>query len=671
MNDNLNNNVNNTNQVNENVNASNNASVNVVNNDKKKNNKLLFIIIGALIVIIGVVLALVLTKKDNSEYVEKEEGEPVVELTPFFTSNEALALGDDIYSKQGETDRIISSALKEGKHSLKSALVIQNPYYTSELTAVIVFNTADKVACSIDVNGYSKTFDAAKEHIIPVYGLHAGKKNSAKVKCGKDEKVFEFDNTKVAYNFKYEVLESKTLDNGIYIVTDFTGMYGIDKAGNIVWSNTEARRGHIELLDNGHFLTFANNINSTSLGYEYIIEFDLLGKVYNRYDIHSSVFGDTHVLENGNILFITSSGPDSSNDVIAELDYKTGKIEKTWNLKEIINKISPNFSGKFNTDHWIEADSLEFDTKEDAIIVSLNKRNSIISLDYKKSNINWIFGDIKNWDNNFKNLILKTNFVPSSSIDIQLNKDGNIVMFDNKFPNELVDDDCYKYVDSYSSGNVVKIDTDNMSASLVSSFDDNKGFFSYAVSNYRQLKNNNYLLLSAWEVNEKNYTNPTCTMNGNADYTTGQLYEIDKDGNVLFKMHVDVPTHLTRKIYFYSEDDNYVLDDFNHYVTSDAKLYESVDHKEILDNLKSAQKTPFTFTISKRIFIPEFMVLNDQEAYLLLVRNDGDAHKYLLKDKEGFLTTSLTLNKHIGKYAVFVIIDGEYYNTESVVDFGK
>ncbi|MBR2138888.1 MAG: hypothetical protein IJ966_06335, partial [Bacilli bacterium] len=144
-----------------------------------------------------------------------------------------------------------------------------------------------------------------------------------------------------------------------------------------------------------------------------------------------------------------------------------------------------------------------------------------------------------------------------------------------------------------------------------------------------------------------------------------------KDGNVLFKMHVDVPTHLTRKIYFYSEDDNYVLDDFNHYVTSDAKLYESVDHKEILDNLKSAQKTPFTFTISKRIFIPEFMVLNDQEAYLLLVRNDGDAHKYLLKDKEGFLTTSLTLNKHIGKYAVFVIIDGEYYNTESVVDFGK
>ena len=65
------------------------------------------------------------------------------------------------------------------------------------------------------------------------------------------------------------------------------------------------------------------------------------------------------------------------------------------------------------------------------------------------------------------------------------------------------------------------------------------------------------------------------------------------------------------------------------------------------------------------------MVLNDQEAYLLLVRNDGDAHKYLLKDKEGFLTTSLTLNKHIGKYAVFVIIDGEYYNTESVVDFGK
>ena len=29
----------------------------------------------------------------------------------------------------------------------------------------------------------------------------------------------------------------------------------------------------------------------------------------------------------------------------------------------------------------------------------------LISLDYKKSNINWIFGDIKNWDNNFKNLI--------------------------------------------------------------------------------------------------------------------------------------------------------------------------------------------------------------------------------------------------------------------------
>ena len=75
-------------------------------------------------------------------------------------------------------------------------------------------------------------------------------------------------------------------------------------------------------------------------------------------------------------------------------------------------------------------------------------------------------------------------------------------MFDNKFPNELVDDDCYKYVDSYSSGNVVKIDTDNMSASLVSSFDDNKGFFSYAVSNYRQLKNNNYLFKVTYYKNK-------------------------------------------------------------------------------------------------------------------------------------------------------------------------
>ena len=81
-------------------------------------------------------------------------------------------------------DKHYETLLDSGKYTGDHMLAVLDPYCQAPLTAMILFVTKESCAVSIrleDGGDYSMTTEAGKRHRIPVFYLHAGKKNEITV----------------------------------------------------------------------------------------------------------------------------------------------------------------------------------------------------------------------------------------------------------------------------------------------------------------------------------------------------------------------------------------------------------------------------------------------------------------------------------------------------------
>ena len=115
----------------------------------------------------------------------------VVWLTPAYAiSAQTSALVQSTLSNQKEVEQSIEMQVESGSYSLPSPLVIQDPYGTSPLTALVIFSTPHKTQISIHVPGKTPqadvdfTFPAFEQHHeIPIYGLYADTQNTVTIRA--------------------------------------------------------------------------------------------------------------------------------------------------------------------------------------------------------------------------------------------------------------------------------------------------------------------------------------------------------------------------------------------------------------------------------------------------------------------------------------------------------
>lgn len=636
----------------------------------EKNKKIILYVVCAILAIVIIVLTILgitkLKERNNLNKINEE-------LAEIF-KNDVITPEDDVYSKQKEADTKISEAMDNKKYTLDSPYVIENPYYISPLTALVIFQTDSEEAVTIEVNGQKQNFEKSKKHAIPVYGLIAGKKNSVKISAGSKSKTLELDMTSIEDDVKVNVETGQGIDigNNIYLVSTAldTGLFGFNTNGELVFRLSGNYNLTVETLDNGHILV-ANEDFLYGVSRIGLIEIDYLGKIYNVYDIEGGYGGDVTLLDNGNILAISSkNNRDSNDDIIVEVNLSNGKIVKEWDMKQIVNKLSYRFVEKINQINWASIESVYYDKDSKQIILSLNGRNSVISVDYETKEINWIFGDIKYWNNNFSNLIVNYDGTyPLVSNDVTINKDGNIVLFNNGMDGSIFGDSpCSENIGKHSSGQIYKIE--NKKATLVSEFNDNNSFYSYAVSNYTELENGNYLLFSAWQFGEGTMAKEECTMNSNVENLNSTLYEIDKNNNILFKASFMGGSYRAYKQDFYSNvNKNFDPQTFKYYNTADSDIYKIVVNEDITSELKNAEKGIYSVNISKNLLSISAGFLNDDEVYVLLVGKENKAYKYLSKAKGAYLQPVINLRGLSGKYALFLVINGVYYNLDQTYEF--
>ena len=356
----------------------------------KKKKKTILI---ALLIVIVLVIALLFVL--NYLSTNKEEVEQTISLV----------------EKQGDLEDDFTS---EG-YTIDNPKIIVNPYEISPLTALVIFETEEEVSPTVTVVGedehstFTHTFDANTVHYLPIYGLYADTSNEVIISYGDVEKKVAIKTEALPDDFimptRVEAQKSK-LNNELYFFSPSSSGYtcAYDVNGDVRWYLTINALWDINRLDNGHLMVSTERLVNSPYYMSGLYEMDLLGKIYTEFSLEGGYHHDYFELPSGNLLVASNdfnNDDGTVEDVIVELDRNTGKIVKTWDLKDILN-MEDGKSENWTQYDWFHNNSVWYDEATNSITLSGRHQDAVINIDYETGELNWIIGDPTNWSEEYQ-----------------------------------------------------------------------------------------------------------------------------------------------------------------------------------------------------------------------------------------------------------------------------
>lgn len=317
-----------------------------------------FVFFGA-----GVSLGSGSRRSEDARKIKAENGES--ERTIVYTSMEQ---SKDAVTASYEKDQELQKLLDSGNYTIKNPYIEVNPFGSSPLTAMVLFQTKEKCAVRVTACGKNKSADISgvisgmkTKHRVPVIGLYAGKKNRVRIQLlnKKGKAIREF-----SLHIKTETLpkklnravivkkHAKKSAYGLTVVSGFDTPYpfAFDEKGDIRWymSGVYDTYGYFP-LSNHRFILMDGEVCAQTYVKpmsQSVNEMDYLGRVYQTYMVENGIHHE--VIEKtpgGNLLVLTNSNQDHSEDCIQEIDRKTGKVVKTLDMRKIFWKEIYGYGG--------------------------------------------------------------------------------------------------------------------------------------------------------------------------------------------------------------------------------------------------------------------------------------------------------------------------------------
>ncbi len=323
----------------------------------------------------------------------------------YVEASSSIETENDLLSVQNEKE---NNYLLKTNYSIDDPMVILNPYGTSPLTALVVFQTKDLTTTTVTIKGKNgndlvHTFTPAKIHILPIYGLYPEYDNKIVIQASGKTKELTIKTEKLPDDFAKvtHVNKNDFETDEFYFTTPedkgYTAAY--DVYGEVRWYIIGDYKWDIQRLSNGHILMSSDKTISGSYSVG-LMEMDLLGKVYFEYAVPGGYHHNVYELNNGNLLLASNNFESNTvEDYIVEIDRNSGNIIKTIDLNEALkNK---------NKGNWFKITSLVYDRNTNSITVSGYNSNMLVNIDYSSLNVNWVIGEKVNDD--IQNLVLKNN----------------------------------------------------------------------------------------------------------------------------------------------------------------------------------------------------------------------------------------------------------------------
>lgn len=660
----------------------------------KKNVVLVTIIAIALIVTLALVIFILVRKPSKV----LENGEPINEnFTFLIESGDAVEVKtSDLIRQQKEMSEEILNTYKKGKYSITNPLVINDPYGASPLTALVMFKTNKEEKVVLTVKGKHNddlkvTFEASKDHYIPVYGLYPEYKNTVIVETesGKSN-TLTIETTSMGLTGEVTVLNNElgNSNGNFYFGTAAIGTANVayDNYGEPRWFLLPDYGKGMTMLSNGHLL-----LSDISVGPEInasggMIEVDMFGFVHHEYDLTGGYHHEAFEMENGDIIVLTSDIESRMiEDFVTVIDRKTGTDKKVFNLYKTVSAIDPNLIS--DTDlAWAWLNGVYYDKNTNELLLSFRNRNSVVSLDYDTGNIKWILGDIRYWSSAFEKYILKgvgSEFTyPLGQHSPSIDANHNLSIFNNGY-NAYKEEThtCGYFRNSASYAMTYKIDEANMTAEVTYKFGGQE-YFSYALSSYNQTYDGNTLFNSGWHFSDEvNYDDPNCTQFNNDKYVA-HIIEFDKNKEKLLELKVNESKFEVIKANIYNlslssvkpekHDDipNYEFNDSAYFTTNNtSKDYEELSEEEALKYKDSTETIPLSFELVNRQFAFVGLMPDEFDIKVAFISTRGKAYRFNLKEANKDMKVSVNLSTlPKGRYYVYAEIGDDIYDTREYIE---
>lgn len=618
-------------------------------------------------------------------------------------NNELLSTTESLVTKQTNIEKNITSK----GYTIDKPNIILNPYENSPLTALIIFETKEEISPTITVHGkdklttFTKTFDKSKTHYLEVYGLYPNKNNKVTVEYQNTKKTFYIQTEKLPEDFilptSIKKNESK-LTNDLYFYTPSSKGYtcAYDTNGDVRWYLTEEAIWDNTRLKNGHMLVSTERLINNPYYMTGLYEIDLLGKIYNEYSLPGGYHHDYYELPNDNLLVASDnfeSGEGTVEDFLVELDRKTGRIVKTFDLKDIL-PMEEGKSENWTSYDWFHNNSVWYDEKTNSITLSGRHQDAVINIDYKTKKLNWILGDPTGWSKKYQKYFFKPegkNFEWQwSQHAAMITPEGYVFLFDNGNNKSKIEKEYIKAENSYSRGVMYKIDTKNMTIKQIFEYGKERGskFYSPYISDVDYLNKNHYLIHSGGivYVNGKNSNYPAGLTQGDLALNSDTV-EL-KNNQVIFELKLPTNTYRVEKMNPYGNDNyqkqtaqrlgtlgqtkkklkyGFILNSSKideNYKKHDIKLTKEEDRLVLNGTFKKSDKVEIL--LYNKMKINTYKVPISKRAYTALCVD------ILTKEEK---KNGINITKYInstglkGKYSLYIKINNKTYNTEKYILF--
>jgi hypothetical protein len=660
--------------------------------NKMKNRVLIILVVIALIITITLIVSIFIKPKTSVT----ENGEPINENFTFLIDSgdaEEIDSSDLITYQRGLLEDILNQYNKKD-YTITNPLVINDPFESSPQTALIMFKTSKKEKVTITIKGKHnddivRTFEASKDHYIPVYGLYGGYENTVIVETesGKSN-TLTIKTPYIGATGEVEVL-TNTVSNSngsFYFGTTALGTASIayDNYGEIRWYLTYDYSKGMTMLQNGNILL--SNINEgidvNSAGGA--IEVDMLGFVHHDYNLVGGYHHDAYEMENGDLVILTTDMEATTiEDEVVVIDRTSGQEKKAFKLAEIVKAIDPDLFEDTEI-NWGWINGVSYDKNTNELVLSLRNRNSIVSLDYDTGNIKWILGDIKYWSSAFKPYILTgvgDNFSYTLGQHSPTYDGTTLTLFNNGYDAyQEVTKACSYFKDKASYAMKYKIDETNMTAEVTYKFGGTE-YFSYALSSYNKTYDGNMLFNSGWHMTEETaYDDPTCTQFSTDKYNS-YIIELDDNDEQIVALKVGESKFEVVKADIYNLSlssvnpnntsvlSNYVFNENAVFTTTDkADDYETLTEEEALE-YKTNEICPVTFELINKQFAFVGSVPTEMDFRVTLISTRGKAYRFTIKEA-GTDASKLSVNLSdlpAGRYYVYVNMGDLVYDTREYI----
>ena len=591
-------------------------------------------------------------------------------------------------------------------YTLENPNVIVNPYGNSPLTALVIFETDNEEEVEVTIKGKDKnstfthTFEATKEHYLPIYGLYADEENEVILEVGDTKKVLKIKTDALPSNMALPTsvkADKSKLGNDLYFFTPSSSAYTVayDVNGDVRWYLTNYALWKIDRLENGNLLVSTERLVNSPYYMTGMYEMTLLGKIVKEYSLEGGYHHDYYEMPNGNLLVASdnfSSG--TVEDYIVEIDRETGNVVKTFDLTKILNK-GDGKNENWSQYDWFHNNSVWYDEKTNSVTLSGRHMDAVINLDYDSGELNWIIGDSTNWSEEYQ----KYFFTPVgddfewqwSQHAAMITPEGYVFILDNGNNKSKIESEYVPASKSYTRGVLYKIDTENMTIEQIWEYGKERGssFYSPYISDVDYLDKNHYIVHSGGivSVDGKPSNQPAGLTSGDVSLTSDTV-ELLND-QVIFEIKLPTNNYRVEKMSLYGNE-NFSLGGQSR-IGSLGKT--KVDHEGIsfgiltknYDEIKESHKIELTKEYDRLVFSGQF--LRGTDVSVLLYKN-GVMKEYDVpiskkpytalcvdifteeEDENGIVVTKYINQEGLdGKYSIYLKIDDILYDTGRYVEF--